>query len=165
MKKFQAVGIMVPLEDGISKEQIVKLLEMLPDDEQLVPFEASENNSTIFGFITIKFADEHLDSVVDLATILCSDWENESTDKTYRTLSGLEVFIDCEYETARGEKELRQFTSWGNYVTVETKTKTYEQVILCPKPNTPAIHLLEASNGDVEEIKTAEIVSINGRAV
>lgn len=161
MKKFEAVGQMVELESGLTKEQIVNLLSMLPDGEELIPFEASENNSTIFGFITVEAADEHMSSVESLAIRLCEDFDNETTDKTYQTKSGLTVFIDCEYETVRGEKELRTFSSDGDLVNVQTTETLYRDVVVCPKPNTPAIHMIGFTNGDAVEVKTADIISVD----
>lgn len=94
MKSFQAVGMMVPLEDGLKKEQISMLLSMLPDDGEFIPFETSENNSSIIGFISTEAYDEHFQSLISLAQELCEDWNKEGEDKIYRTKSGLEVFID-----------------------------------------------------------------------
>ncbi len=53
---------------------------------------------------------------------------------------------------------MKKFTSWGEYVTVETTNSTYENVIICPyKEDT---HIIEASNGDTLEIPTNELVSL-----
>lgn len=161
MRNFEAVGLMVGSESGLTKEQIVNLLSMLPDGEELIPFEASENNSTIFGFITVEEEEGHMSSVESLAIKLCEDFDNETTDKTYQTKSGLTVFIDCELETARGELELRVFSSNGEQVNVQTTETLYQDVVICPKPKTPTIHLLEYSNGDVVEIKTKDVVSVD----
>lgn len=162
MRTFQAVGIMVGLEDGLSKEQVMNLLSKLPDDEEFVQFDVSENNSTIWGFMTVDCADdeEHYTSVITTCKKLCEDFDNERTDKVYMTKSGIEVFVDCECETVREELAQREFRSEGNFVTVETDNEFYSNVIICPKPNAPWMHLLEASNGDVKEIKTAEIISV-----
>lgn len=170
MSKFQAVGLMMEAEDGLSKEQIMKLLELMPDDETLYPFEASENNSVVYGFMTGNAIDEdHHDAIIEVASELCEDFENERTDKTYTTKTGLPVFIECEAETARGEKAFRSLTSMGEYAKVEVddgdRKRVFGQVIICPKPYAPWKHLLESSNGDVFEVKTADITMINDVAV
>ncbi|MFF2532203.1 hypothetical protein ACFVS2_25170 [Brevibacillus sp. NPDC058079] len=165
MNTVQAAGMMVEVTDGLTKEEIVALLEKIPDGEQFVPFEVSENNSAIIGFMTTECAEIHLEKITELATKLCNDWDNERIDKMYPIAAGVDFYVDCGVETLKDEKDLPEFTSWGNYVTVKTEPNTYEQVLLCPKPYTPAIHLLEAVNGDVYEVKTVDIISINGQTV
>lgn len=160
MKNFQIVGMMVELEDGLTKNQVISLLERLPDGEELIPFQASENNRAIYGFMTNTSVDEHSESIVQTATLLCEDFDNERVDKVYTTKLGMEMFIDCETETVRSDLELRSFSSHGAFVDVKTDERTYEDVLICPKPQSPWIHLLELSNGDVVEVKTGKIVAI-----
>lgn len=162
MRTYEAVGMMVELESGLTKAQIQLLLLMLPDDKELVQFDVSENNSTIWGYMTVDCADdeEHYASVITTCTKLCEDFDNERTDRIYKTSEGVDVFIACEAETVRGDKSLRQFSSEGKFVTVTTDEKAYENVIICPKPYAPWVHLLEASNGYVLEIKTEDILSV-----
>lgn len=53
---------------------------------------------------------------------------------------------------------MKKYTSWGQYVTVETTTNTYENVIICPYKEDS--HIIEASNGDTQIIPTNELVSL-----
>lgn len=59
---------------------------------------------------------------------------------------------------------MKRFTTWGNYATVETTKGTYENVIVCPCPDSRNSHLLEYSNGDVIRIYTNYIKSITCEA-
>ena len=56
---------------------------------------------------------------------------------------------------------MKQYTSWGNYVTVETVNRKYDDVILCPSIDGNEKHLLEYYNGDVIEIDTIDMISIS----
>ncbi|MBP1308860.1 hypothetical protein JOD82_001880 [Paenibacillus sp. 1182] len=162
MKKYQAVGMMVELEGGLTKNQMVSLLGKLEDGELLIPFGTSANNSTIYGFLTLPNVDEHLDAVGKTARQLCEDFDHERTDKTYKTVTGIEIFIDCELETSRHDSAFRVFSSAGKFVDVETNEGTYQHVVICPKPYVPWIHLLEFSNGVVVEVKTKDILETDG---
>ena len=58
------------------------------------------------------------------------------------------------------KKPIKQYTSWGEYVTVETIDNTYSDVILCPSVNGKDQHLLEYYNGDVVTVNTIDMISI-----
>ncbi|ADO59634.1 hypothetical protein [Paenibacillus polymyxa] len=162
MKKYQAVGMMVELDGGLTKNQVVSLLGKLEDGELLIPFGTSANNSTIYGFLTVPSVDEHLDAVEKTARQLCEDFDNERTDQTYTTETGIQMFIDCELETSRDESAFRVFSSAGKFIDVETNEGTYQHVVICPKPYSPWIHLLKFSNGVVVEVKTGDILETDG---
>jgi hypothetical protein len=57
--------------------------------------------------------------------------------------------------------QIRQLSSQGAFVKVESKERTYERVIICPNFNNPMSHLLEAYNGDVVEVNTVDLVALN----
>lgn len=54
----------------------------------------------------------------------------------------------------------KQYTSCGEYVSVETTNRTYDNVILCPSIDSNDKHLLEYYNGDVITINTNDMISI-----
>jgi hypothetical protein len=56
---------------------------------------------------------------------------------------------------------MKKYSSWGEFVTVETTDKIYKNVILCPNPSNEDEHLLEYYNGDTVTIKTKDIKRIN----
>lgn len=97
---FQAAAYMIPLEEGLTRKQISFLLNKLPLEEELVPFQIAENNTTLIGFATPEAYEEHLmESDPQVLLDLCEDWSNEKEDGIYRTETGLDVYVSCDYET------------------------------------------------------------------
>lgn len=54
----------------------------------------------------------------------------------------------------------KRYTSWGEYVSVETSKGTYDNVLLCPSVDSKDQHILEWFNGDVVIIDTIDMISI-----
>lgn len=91
MKKFDAVLIEKYGEDGLSREEVNKLLDMLPEDAKVYPLEmfAREAESSAMGFITPDAADrldydtgQHTGFGKFVSGIL-DDMDKESPDHTY----------------------------------------------------------------------------------
>lgn len=101
MPNFDVAAWMVPLESGIKKKHILKILELLPEDSDLVPFEIHEENSSAYGFATPEVIDEEngLESIIDLLGSVLEDWPNESSECTYALASGKKVYIGCDFRT------------------------------------------------------------------
>ncbi len=101
MSNYDAVAWMVPLESGLKKKHIIKVLSLLPEDSEIVPFEIHESNSSAYGFATTDVIDEEngLESIVDLLGPVVEDWSNESSDYTFALPSGKTVYIGCDYRT------------------------------------------------------------------
>ncbi|MFA6808632.1 MAG: hypothetical protein WCR27_06530 [Eubacteriales bacterium] len=97
---YDVVAWLIPLDDGLKKNHIQKIIEMLPDAD-ILPFEIHENNSSVYGFATIEVAEEEngLESIIDLLTPVIEDWTNESSDYTHTLSSGKKVYMGCDCRT------------------------------------------------------------------
>ncbi|RNC29155.1 MAG: hypothetical protein AWM53_00804 [Candidatus Dichloromethanomonas elyunquensis] len=101
MSEFHAAAWMVPLDSGLNKKHIIKVLTLLPEDCELVPFEIHESNSSAYGFATTEVIDEEngLESIIDLLSPVVDDWTNESSNCTYALPGGKKVYIGCDFRT------------------------------------------------------------------
>jgi hypothetical protein len=108
-----AWAYMVELEDGLSKDQVNKLLELAPAGTDVFPFSLEggsapvEANSMAIGFINNEYFDEIGNVQMTLANV-CNDWDNERDDQTYILDSededeedALKVIMLCDYKTLR----------------------------------------------------------------
>jgi len=98
---FDVAAWMVPLESGLKKKHIIKVLSLLPEDCELVPFEIHEKSSSAYGYATTEVINEEsgLETILDLLGPVVDDWTNESSDCTYALPSGKKVYIGCDFRT------------------------------------------------------------------
>jgi len=98
---FDVAAWMVPLESGLKKKHIIKVLSLLPEDCELVPFEIHEESSSAYGYATTEVINEEsgLETILDLLGPVVDDWTNESSDCTYALPSGKKVYIGCDFRT------------------------------------------------------------------
>ncbi|NLO98058.1 MAG: hypothetical protein GX091_08325 [Peptococcaceae bacterium] len=101
MAKYDVAAWMVPLESGLTKRTILKILDMLPDDCDLVPFEIHEENSSAYGYATIEAVEEEngLEAIIDLLSPMVADWTEDDSEYTTTLPKGKKVFIGCDYRT------------------------------------------------------------------
>jgi len=92
---------LVPLESGLKKKHIIKVLALLPEDAEIIPFEIHEDNSSAYGFATVETVDQEngLESIVDLLGSVIDDWPSESSEYTGVSPSGKKVYIGCDFRT------------------------------------------------------------------
>jgi hypothetical protein len=107
---YHAAAWMVPLESGLNKKHILKVLALLPEQAELVPFEIHETNSSAYGYATMEVIDAEngLEPILDLLGPVVDDWTSESSDCTYTLPCGKKVYIGCDFRTvvfARDEAE------------------------------------------------------------
>lgn len=100
MKKYKVVLWMVEAEDGLTKEQIIKSMDLLEEDNRgymTIEIE-SHSNSIAIGFISTSYYDElsyKPYKIMRTITTILEDWDNESEDCEYILLDGTVVFIGC----------------------------------------------------------------------
>ncbi len=101
MAYYDVVAWMVPVDSGLKKKHIHKILDMLPDEAELIPFEIHESNSSAYGYATTAAVDEEngLETITDLLEPVVEDWTIESADSTFQLDSGRKVYIGCDYRT------------------------------------------------------------------
>lgn len=98
-----AWAYMVELDDGLTKSQIQKLLQTVPSDKQLIPFDLDnsqllEANSMAIGFVDNDFYDE-LDQIKRITAAVCNDWSLESDDALYSIPNGKQIKMLCDTPT------------------------------------------------------------------
>lgn len=101
MSDYAAAAWMVPLASGLTKKHILKVLSLLPENCDLVPFEIHEQNSSAYGYATTEAVSEEggLETIIDLLGPVVDDWTDESSDCTYALPSGKKVYIGCDFRT------------------------------------------------------------------
>lgn len=101
MKKYKVVLWMVEAEDGLTKEQIIKSMDLLEEDDRgymTIEIEG-HSNSVAIGFISTSYYDElSYKSYKIKRTIspILDDWNNESEDYEYVLSDGTVVFMGCD---------------------------------------------------------------------
>jgi hypothetical protein len=100
---YHAAAWIVPLENGLKKKIIQKVLALLPEDCELVPFEIHEQNASAYGFATMEAIDDEngLEPIIDLLSPLVDDWTEDSSEYTAALPGGKKVYIGCDYRTVR----------------------------------------------------------------
>ena len=79
--------LMVPLEEGLTKAQIVKVLKRLPDNVTLMPIEFHANNTSAYGFIISESYEElyYLNEVLaSYVEPILEDMELQKPNNIYR---------------------------------------------------------------------------------
>lgn len=101
MSYFDVAAWMIPLESGLKKKHIIKILSLLPEECELVPFEIHEESSSAYGYATTEVINEEsgLETILDLLGPVVDDWTNESSDCIYALPSGKKVYIGCDFRT------------------------------------------------------------------
>lgn len=104
MKKYRVVLWMVELEDGLTKEQIMKMLDLLEDDEAgYMPIELEgECNSSAYGFICSTYYEEFcydLSFIANRMIPVLEDWDLEEDSKEYELCDGTLLYMGCDAET------------------------------------------------------------------
>lgn len=109
MSDYHVAAWMVPLDSGLQKKHIRKVLELLPENCELVPFEIHENNSSAYGYATTEIVDEEngLEAIVDVLAEVVEDWTSDSAEYTYALESGKKIYMGCDFRTVvfRAEEE------------------------------------------------------------
>lgn len=104
MKKYRVVLWMVETEVGLTKEQIIKMLDLLEDDEAgYMPIELEgECNSSAYGFICTTYYEEFNYDVTFIAERMVPvliDWQLEVDSKEYELSDGTLLYMGCDEET------------------------------------------------------------------
>lgn len=101
MTFYDVAAWMVPVESGLKKNHLRKILELLPEGSELIPFEIHETNSSAYGFATVEVIDEEngLESIVDHLGEVVEDWITDSADYTHTLSSGRKIYMGCDYRT------------------------------------------------------------------
>lgn len=101
MFNYDVAAWIVPVESGLKKKHLEKVLDLLPEDSELVPFEIHENNSSAYGFITVDAVDgeKGLESIIEALTAVVEDWTNDSSEITCELPGGRRAYIGCDYRT------------------------------------------------------------------
>ncbi|UWG98100.1 hypothetical protein LPY66_04665 [Dehalobacter sp. DCM] len=101
MTEYHAAAWVIPMESGLKKKHIDKVLRMLPEDSELVPFEILGEGSCAYGFATVAVIEEEngLGAVIDLLEPLVEDWTEDASDCTVTLPGGKKAFIGCDYRT------------------------------------------------------------------
>lgn len=96
--KFKAVLCMVELEDGLDKEQILNILELIKDDSRgYMPIEIHDNNSSAYGFISSSYYESISYNINNLSEIIkpvLNDWDNQSADNIYTLKDGTKIYME-----------------------------------------------------------------------
>lgn len=122
MAKYDAAAWMVPVENGLKKSHLRKVLELLPEDIELIPFEIHEINSSAYGYATLEAINEEngLESIIDLLGPVVEDWTNDSSEYTGTLPGGKKVYIGCDYRTVLiGSEETEFLASVGVFTPTE----------------------------------------------
>ncbi|MEK3987869.1 hypothetical protein MHB77_31590 [Paenibacillus sp. FSL K6-3166] len=98
-ENFDAAGWKVSSKCGVTKAQILKTLEWLPEDEELISFQVDRNQSLVVGFITCAAGEQGELEIRTLLEEICEDCSKEREDRVYTTISGLQIFVDCDSES------------------------------------------------------------------
>lgn len=101
MSKVHVAAWMIPIESGLNKKHILKILSLLPEESELVPFEIHEDNSSAYGFATTEIIDEEngLGEILELLGPVVDDWEIDSSEYIYTFPSGKEIYMGCDFRT------------------------------------------------------------------
>lgn len=104
MKKYKVVLWMVESEEGLSKEQIIKMLNLLEDDNSgymAIEIEG-DSNSIAIGFICSSYYEELTYSNTRIKNIIkpvLDDWNNENNNNEYTMKDGTIIYMGCDYST------------------------------------------------------------------
>lgn len=101
MPVYDVVAWMFPLEIGLSKKHLLKVLALLPDDTDLIPFEIHERNSSAYGYATADAVDleNGLETIIDHLGPLVDDWLSESSEYVGILPGGKKVYMGCDFRT------------------------------------------------------------------
>lgn len=103
MSDFDVAAWMVPIDNGLKKKHIKKILELLPEDSELVPFEIHETHSSAYGFATTKVVEEEngLEPIVEMLGPVVDDWTSDTSEYVDTLSSGKKVYMGCDFRTVR----------------------------------------------------------------
>lgn len=104
MNKYKVVLWMVELEEGLSKEHIVKIMSLLEEDDRgYMPIEIEGDfNSSAYGFICSSYYDELSYNATKIKQVIkpvLDDWNNESPNNEYVMAGGAKIYMGCDCET------------------------------------------------------------------
>ena len=101
MSDYDVAAWMIPLDSGLKKKHIRKILDLLPEEAELVPFEIHEANSSAYGYATTDVIDEEngLESITTLLGEVVEDWINDSSEYTSVLPGGKKVYMGCDFKT------------------------------------------------------------------
>jgi len=98
---YDVAAWVVPLENGLKKKHLERVLDLLPDDSDLVPFEIHEVNSSAYGFATMEAVDQEngLEKILDTLGEVVEDWTDHSSNISLELPGGRKAYIGCDYRT------------------------------------------------------------------
>ncbi|MGI5901925.1 MAG: hypothetical protein ACOX7U_05570 [Desulfitobacteriia bacterium] len=98
---YHVAAWVIPLEDGLTKDIIYRILELLPPASELIPFEIHEENSSLYGFVTTEVVDQEngLESIIETLSPMVEDWIVDSSEYITTLPGGKEVYIGCDYRS------------------------------------------------------------------
>lgn len=104
--KVIAWAYMVELDDGLTKRKMRSLIDLMPADIEVFPFELNEPgmltaNSMAIGFIDNDFYSEYVNEVKQKLADVCNDWTNERNDNLYILNDGKQVKMLCDENTLK----------------------------------------------------------------
>jgi hypothetical protein len=108
MTKVVAWAYMMEIDNGLKREQIKKMMNLMPYAVEVVPFHTDvvdENNESLlkansiaFGFVNNEYFEDLLEIQKTFAAV-CNDWKLERKDKIYKTKNGLNIMLLCDVGT------------------------------------------------------------------
>lgn len=104
MKKYKVALMMVEAEEGLTKEHIKDLVDLLEDDDKgYIPVEIEGvSNSVAIGFICNSYFDELFYSLSKIKKVIIpvlNDWNGESIDFEYSLSDGTVIYMGCDCVT------------------------------------------------------------------
>lgn len=87
---------MVELEDGLSDEQVSKVMAALPAGKKYMPIEFHENNTSAYGFVDAEYYQRHdykPEYFADAILPILEDMSLETQDSRYMTPDGRQFYM------------------------------------------------------------------------
>lgn len=87
---------MVELEDGLTQDQVCKVLSVLPDSGSYMPIEFHDNNTSAYGFVDSEYYQIHdytTEFIKDKINAVLDDKRLELPDGTYSTPDGRQFYM------------------------------------------------------------------------
>lgn len=129
MKQLDGFFNMVPLDDGLTKKDLRKLVDSLPDtDMEYIPFyRFGISNSAALGFISVDLYDYYVlnPRCMNKIDSVLNEWENESDDKIYSIDDKYYIYIGCEFETCLSNEQKTDDHTSPDLISEEKMIKGY----------------------------------------
>lgn len=105
-KRMDAAFLQKELDDGLKREEILALLDLLPDGAETVPMNVCDGNTSVMGFITLEGLDKingDEDKLHALLLMYMGDWDLETTDGRYEAFDGLKFYMGYDLPEAEAK--------------------------------------------------------------